>query len=87
MSTAVPTLTIRNVDHEIHEHLRKQAAIHGRSMEAEVRDILITDMKRKHTKPGTIARRIHKRFTAIGGGEDLPLPERELVGDPVTFEE
>lgn len=87
MNTAVPTLTIRNVDQKVHEHLRHQAASHGRSLEAEVRDILKTDMQRKHTKPGAVARRIHRRFAAIGGAEDLPLPSREPLGEPVLFEE
>jgi plasmid stability protein len=33
-------LTIRNIPDEVHRALRVRAAQHGRSMEAEVRDIL-----------------------------------------------
>ena len=33
-------LTIRNIPDEVHRALRVQAALHGRSMEAEVREIL-----------------------------------------------
>ena len=33
-------LTIRNVPEEVHRALRVRAAVHGRSTEAEVRDIL-----------------------------------------------
>jgi antitoxin FitA len=36
----MPTLTIRNVDPELREQLRVRAARHGRSMEAELREIL-----------------------------------------------
>ncbi|MDG2520314.1 hypothetical protein P7B02_02080 [Caulobacter segnis] len=34
------TLTVRNIDNEVKERLRVQAARHGRSMEEEVRAIL-----------------------------------------------
>lgn len=34
------TLTIRNLPEEVHRALRMRAATHGRSTEAEVRDIL-----------------------------------------------
>jgi antitoxin FitA len=33
-------LTVRNIPDEVHRALRVRAASHGRSMEAEVRDIL-----------------------------------------------
>lgn len=36
------TLLIRNLDDEVREKLRVRAAVHGRSMEAEARDILNT---------------------------------------------
>ena len=36
----MPILTVRNVPDEIHRALRVRAALHGRSMEAEVRGIL-----------------------------------------------
>jgi plasmid stability protein len=35
-------LTVRNVPDEVHRALRVRAALHGRSAEAEVRDILET---------------------------------------------
>jgi plasmid stability protein len=37
----MPTLTIRNVPDEVHSRLRIRAARAGRSMEAEVRAILV----------------------------------------------
>ncbi|ARQ12945.1 plasmid stability protein StbC (plasmid) [Rhizobium etli] len=38
-------LTVRNVPDEVHRALRLRAAIHGRSTEAEVRDILENAVK------------------------------------------
>jgi len=38
-------LTVRNVPEEVHRALRVRAALHGRSAEAEVRDILATAVK------------------------------------------
>lgn len=36
----MPMLTVRNLPEEVHRALRIRASQHGRSMEAEVRDIL-----------------------------------------------
>lgn len=36
----MPSITIRNVPEEVHRALRIRAARHGRSAEAEIRDIL-----------------------------------------------
>lgn len=36
----MPSITIRNVPDEVHRALRVRAAQHGRSAEAEIRDIL-----------------------------------------------
>lgn len=38
-------LTIRNLPDDVHRALKMQAALHGRSTEAEVRDILATAVK------------------------------------------
>ena len=38
-------LTVRNVPDEVHRALRAQAALHGRSTEAEVRNILASAVK------------------------------------------
>ena len=38
-------LTVRNLPDEVHRALRMQAALHGRSTEAEVREILATAVK------------------------------------------
>jgi antitoxin FitA len=36
----MPSITVRNVSDETHRALRVRAAMHGRSAEAEIRDIL-----------------------------------------------
>ena len=36
----MPSVTVRNVPEEVHRALRVRAALHGRSAEAEIRDIL-----------------------------------------------
>lgn len=38
-------LTVRNLPDDVHRALRMQAALHGRSTEAEVRDILSAAVK------------------------------------------
>ncbi len=46
------TLTIRNLEEPVKQKLRMQAASHGRSMEAEAREILTRAMK--GSSPATI---------------------------------
>jgi plasmid stability protein len=44
------TLTIRNLPDDVHNALRRQAAEHRRSMEAEAREVLRTGVARKPTE-------------------------------------
>jgi len=41
----MPSVTIRNVPDEVHRAIRVRAAQHGRSIEAEMRDILESAVK------------------------------------------
>ncbi|MFF7708091.1 Arc family DNA-binding protein [Pseudomonas sp. NPDC007930] len=41
----MPVLTVRNVPDDVHRALRMRAAEHGRSTEAEIRDILANAVK------------------------------------------
>jgi plasmid stability protein len=68
------TLTIRDVDDELKTALRVRAAEHGRSMEAEVREILRDVLTRPSSGVG-MGTRIRRRFS---GGEDaeIELPAR-----------
>ena len=60
------SITIRNLDDDLKRRLRVRAAEHGRSMEAEVRDILRQAVGHL-SAPGNLGQSIHARFAAIGG--------------------
>jgi antitoxin FitA len=66
-------LTIRDVDDELKAALRVRAARHGRSMEAEVREILRAALTRPSSGVG-MATRIRQRFS---GDDDAGI---ELQG-------
>ncbi|OLF08811.1 plasmid stabilization protein [Actinophytocola xinjiangensis] len=65
------TLTIRDFDDTLKAELRIRAAEHGRSMEAEVREILRAVLTRPAAGPG-MGTRIRQRFA---GAEDLALEQ------------
>lgn len=67
------TITIRALDDDLKAKLRRRAAEHGRSMEAEVRDILLVALS--SPDPGNLGSRIRDRF-GVDGGIDLDLPTR-----------
>ena len=76
------TLTIRDVDATTKERLRIRAAGHGRSMEAEARDILQAALDAP-SRPSTpnLHERLRARFAPFGG-VDLELPPREPSREP-----
>ena len=80
------TLTIRNVDAAVKERLRLRAARHGRSMEAELREIVKVALGAEKTHPElNLAEAIRRRFAPLGG-VDLELPPREFVDEPPAFD-
>lgn len=82
------TLTIRNVDPEVQKQLRLRAAVNGRSMEAELRQIIKDAVARpseaKVETGGDLAAAIHRRFAPYGGVE-LDIPPREFDPEPPDF--
>jgi antitoxin FitA len=71
------TLTIRNVDLELREELRVRAARHGRSMEAELREILKEALGAEKRRPEpNLAEAIRRRFLPLGGADEPPRFER-----------
>ena len=68
------SLTIRDFDDDLKAALRVRAAEHGRSMEAEVREILRAVFERPSGGPG-MGTRIRRRFSGVGD-TDLELPSR-----------
>jgi plasmid stability protein len=67
-------LSIRNLDDQVKERLRIRAARNGRSMEAEVRAILIDAVSEPGEAPG-LFQTLMDRFSELGGVE-LDLPPR-----------
>lgn len=78
-------MTIRNIDDAIKRRLRLRAAMHGRSMEEEARDILRSALSTDVQRPRNLGQAIHERFRLLGG-LDLPDVPREAIR-PVDFGE
>jgi len=73
------SITIRNLDDGVKKGLRKQAAENGRSLEAEVREILGASVNKK-SRPreetgANLFDQIRRRFEPFGG-VDLPVAIR-----------
>lgn len=77
-------MTIRNIDDVIKKRLRVRAAVNGRSMEDEARDILRSALSTDDLRPRNLGQAIHERFAALGG-VDLPDVPREAIRQPVDF--
>lgn len=78
-------LSIRNLDNDVKRRLCVRASEHGRSMEAEVRDILTEAVggAGSATRPFAALR---EAFAAIGG-VDLRLPARDESARYATFDQ
>jgi plasmid stability protein len=74
-------LTIRNLDEQLKNRLRIQAARHNRSMEEEVRTILRDALTEQADSPVDLGAKIHARFRELGG-VDLALESREPIRPP-----
>lgn len=77
-------LTIRNIDDEVKNRLRLQAALHGCSMEQEVREILLRAVAPKRNQ-ASFAQKIQKYFAGLEV-EPLPIPERKISRTPPAIE-
>ena len=80
------SITIRNLDDALKSRLRVQAAVHGRSMEDEARDILRSALSREPAQRGSLVASIRARFAPLGGVE-LPAVVREPIREPPIFDE
>lgn len=67
-------ISIRGLDDEVRERLRIRAARNGRSMEAEVRSILVDAVRERSCSDGLFTTLLD-RFADLGGVE-LELPPR-----------
>ena len=79
------SITIRNLDDQVKARLRVLAAEHGRSMEAEVREILRTATE--NPMPSfDLAAAIRARIEPLGGVIlDIP-PRDQSMREPPKFE-
>ncbi|AOK20157.1 plasmid stability protein [Burkholderia cepacia] len=79
----MPVITVRNLPDEVHRALRIRAAQHGRSTEAEVRDILEKAVQPEgRVKLGTLLAEIGREI----GGVDLDIQRDKTPADPMGFE-
>jgi plasmid stability protein len=74
----VPTLTIRSLPEEVRRALRLRAAAHGRSVEAEVREILAAAVASRGVAE---ERRVFGGGSAIGLWKHAPYPEGRLMSE------
>ena len=80
---AMAAVSIRNLDDTVRERLRIRAAAHGRSMEAEMRAILVEAVREPGDDQGVLGA-LAERFGELGG-IDLNLPSRSALPRAVDF--
>jgi plasmid stability protein len=77
------SVTIRNLSDETHRALRVRAASHGRSTEAEIRDILDQATRPpERVKLGSLLAQIGRE----AGGVELNIERDQTPTKPVSFE-
>jgi plasmid stability protein len=69
------SMTIRQLDDTLMQRLRVRAAMHGRSLEDEARDILCKALARDETLGQHLVESIRTRVAPLGG-VDLEIPTR-----------
>lgn len=74
------SIVVRGLEESVKKQLAVQAKEHGRSMEAEARDILTKAARRPH-----IGLALMQAAQDAGGIDDLVVPERADVARAVDF--
>jgi antitoxin FitA len=75
------SIIVRGLDESVKRQLAHQAKQHGRSMEAEVRDILTRAASRPH-----IGMALMQAAQVVGGVDLFEVPGRDDVARAVDFE-
>ncbi|MGO1629820.1 MAG: FitA-like ribbon-helix-helix domain-containing protein [Microbacterium sp.] len=75
------SIIVRGLDDHVKQQLASQAKEHGRSMEAEVRDILTKAARRPH-----IGMALLSAARDVGGFDELSIPTRDDVARAADFE-
>ncbi|MGK9235981.1 Arc family DNA-binding protein [Inquilinus limosus] len=79
----MPAVTIRNLPEEVHRALKVRAARHGRSTEAEIRDILESAVRpAERVKLGSLLAEIGRE----AGGVELEIERDKTPTEPISFE-
>lgn len=79
----MPAVTVRNLSEETHRALKVLAAQHGRSTEAEIRDILERAVKpHERVKIGSELAALGRQFAGV----DLALVRDQTPTEPAVFE-
>lgn len=76
------SIIIRNLDDGTKRKLKIRAAINGRSMEQEAREILKRALAQHSKKRTNLADRVREIFAPLGGVELERLPAREAIRAP-----
>ncbi|MCY3645879.1 MAG: plasmid stabilization protein [Chloroflexi bacterium] len=80
------SITVRNLDEGLKRRLRVRAAVNGRSMEQEVREILAGVLGEEPSPPAEdLFTSIRAHFEPLGGVE-LERPPREPMREPPSFD-
>lgn len=74
-------IIVRGLDDAVKQRLASQAKEHGRSMEAEIHDILTKAARRPHIGVAllSVARE-------VGGVDELPIPARDDIARAAAIE-
>ena len=84
----MPTLTIRNVEPEIHAALRQKAAENGHSMEAEARQLLKANLAPNQESMLELVMDIHNRLKGYPELAEFLDREQAPLPDPtISFDE
>jgi antitoxin FitA len=75
------SITIRNLEETTKRKLKVRAAINGRSMEQEAREILKSALQQKPKSGAEMVKHIRAIFEPLGGVDLEPYPRKPL-GDP-----
>lgn len=79
------SITIRRLNEAVKAKLQVRAASHGRSMEAEAREILEAGLREKDEPRHGLGTAIRSHFEPLGGME-LDIPPRKAVRPPPKFD-
>jgi plasmid stability protein len=71
----VAQVVVRNLDESVKKRLKQRADRRGRSMEAEIRDILSEAVREKEPREEGLGTLIARHFSGKGIGIDFDIPE------------